>query len=506
MRQDKVLYYLAPAVFGAMLALFYGVHDYWLDDYEFSRFLNIGTGSENLLSLVAERWRTDSFRLCNFSVPPLLLLPRWFTALLMGAGWSAFLLLSLRLFRLSDWRSAWFAVGLLSVFPAWWSYLPTLSSNVNYIPSLLIGVVLLRIFINGNRLPCFVCLIAGFFAGWWHEGLSGPLIVSFLSVMILHKDLRTGSNMSLTAGLIAGFLVLNLNPGLIYRMNMANEYGELYSTGAVRMVNLMINCSLPLIVVLMAWICVPRLRRRALWQMVVIMMAASLALEAVTGIVRASFMSQYISCIAVVWVAAKAFRSRAVLTKNLLAVISGLTCVATFSCAVYGGIKVNGFNRAFIEASVTNPGSTKFVFAIMPGEAPTLALGKSPSMIYQLPAFNYVCPVEFDDILDTKVIPDEFADFMPGFNGWQQTESGNWRRGRALVMPYAGESTDIWRRLGAEVSYPVLGRIVTVVNALPFRGCDGNIYRAIVLNEQPPFMPEPADIRITREHGVFSFR
>lgn len=512
MKLRKTLYYLAPAVFGLLLALFYAVHAYWLDDWEFCRFFNIKADGSfglpdlaTLRSLLGERWRTDSFRLCNLAIPPLLLLPRWLTATLMGAIWYLFIILGLRLMRVNSWRSVWLAVGLMSVLPAWWAYLPTLSSNVNYVTSLLIAVCALWLLLRENGPGKVAAVFLGVLGGWWHEGLSAPLIAAFILVMWLHPQFRSKRNLWFTTGLIIGFMLLNVNPGFLYRLNMVGAADGMYSTGSLRLLNLAINCVLPAAFFFISLKFVPHITRTALWQALAATMAVSLMLEALTGIVRASFLSQYLSCLAVIWISSEAWHEKYKALKTMSAITGMVICVLTFGTAIFTGIKVDKFNHAYIEAHLNHPGETVFTSAVLPGEAHPLTMGKSPAMIYQLPAFHYVYPVDFATTLDTKVIPDIFADFEPGRNGWNTTLQGNWRKGFAFIMPYEGEAVDRWRRVGAEVTFPVIGKVRMVLNALPFRGADGNIYLAVIPNELPPYLPAPSDVRITLTHGFFSF-
>ena len=506
------LFYTAPALFGVLVAVFYGVHDYWLDDFEFSRFLSIGSDGSwslpdvaTLRSLVAERWRFDSFRLCNFAVPPLLLLPRWFTAAVMGVCWTAAAIVLMRLAQLRSPRAAWVVVGLMAVMPPWWAYLPTLSSNLNYVASLLVGAVFLDIFLRQRQIGWLPALISGIVTGWWHEGLSAPLIAAVVAVMMLFSDYRCRKNYMLLAGLVIGFIILNVNPGFLYRLRLAHGADTMYGSGVVTIINLAINCLLPATFLCISVFSARRLIRTPLWVTFFVIMAVSLLLEAASGIVRSSFMSQYISCVAVVWVASEAWWERFRRAKDVLAFMGGVVCTVTFIAAICDGIKVNAFNRRFIEANLNQAGQVVFADAIMPGEGSLLALGKSPAMMYQLPAFYYVYPSTYEDMIATKVIPAEFSDFIPGANGWQPTPAGNWHRGYAMVMPYDGEETDRWRRVEAEAQIPGLGPVRMVVNVLPFRATDGNVYQAVVLNEQPPYQPAPTDIRITRPHGIFSF-
>lgn len=502
----------APALFGVLVALFYGVHDYWLDDFEFARFVNLTADGgwslpsvAELRSLVGERWRYDSFRLCNFLIPPFLLLPRWLTAVLMGLCWFGFISIMNRLTGLRGRFAPWAVIGLMAVVPAWWAYLPTLSSNLNYVVTLLLGAWALTVFFSRSRLSAGAAFLLGALCGWWHEGLSGPLLVGFIPVMILHPEYRSRRNIGIVVGLAVGFLILNVNPGLLYRIRLAGGAEEMYSSGAVRLVNLLWNLILPIGFLLVSLCKARSLIRTPLWQCLALIMGASLAVEAATGIVRASFLSQYISCVAIVWVLVKAWSGCPLNVKRIVAATCGLVCVATFGCAISDGIMVNRFNRAFIRASIERPGEVVFAEALMTGEGNPAAMAKAGAMFYQLPAFNYVYPVDFPTILSTRVIPATFADFEPGHNGWTRTGQGNWRRCAALVLPYDGSADDHWRRVEADVDFPLFGRVRMVVNSLPFRGSDGRAYQAVVMNEQPPYLPNPTDVRIVRERGIYSF-
>ena len=505
------IYWIAPALFGVLVAVFYAVQDYWLDDYEFSRFLGMtAEGTMNLPDfltlkhLVAERWRFDSFRLCNFAIVPMLLLPRWATAALMGAGWFGFMMILLRLTGLTGHRAPWVVAGLMAMVPAWWAYLPTLSSNMNYVSSLLLGAMVVLIVLRRRKLNAACSLALGLLAGWWHEGLSAPLIAAVGALVVLKRDFRCRQNFLLLAGLIVGFVILDVNPGFLFRMRLAHGAETMYSGGAVAVVNLAINCVLPAFFVGITLICVPRLLRTPLWITFAALIIVSLALEAVSGIVRSSFVSQYFSCVAATWVAAEASYGRLKVEKTFLAVAAGAMMTTTFVAAISDGVKVNRFNRSFIDAVLRHPGEVVYADAVIPCEASPLSLGKAPAMIYQLPALHFVYPIAYEDIMTTKVIPRQYEDFVPEENGWDASPSGAWHRGYAFVLPYDGNVEDRWKRVEAEADIPGLGKVRMIVNVLPFRGTDGHTYRAVVHNEQPPYLPAPSDLRITMEHGIFS--
>ena len=174
---------------------------------------------ERLVSSVkicAHHWTFDTGRLANMATAPFLnYLPRWaFAIFSAGAVFLVFILgISLAKVPWISGRSALWMFAVCFVFP-WFDFLFTVVYAANYVWGISLGLLYLYFFLDRNRRRCPLVLLFLFsvLTGWWHEGLSVPLLCFIAAYISFRRSKPTSRQIVMGVGLLSGIIIIMLMP------------------------------------------------------------------------------------------------------------------------------------------------------------------------------------------------------------------------------------------------------------------------------------------------------
>lgn len=172
----------------------------------------------------AERFATNNIRLGGVLAPVLLAFPKWVGGSLMLLCASAIIFMTLRLADV-DWRrSALVPVYLFcfAVLIVCGDYLGELDFQLNYLPPTALYAMLLLWLREHSRFTLSrmsAAFVTAFVAGAWHEGLDVPVGAGLLFTMLRFRSFRRPEVWAITAGIVCGFILLCLSPGMRNRVN-----------------------------------------------------------------------------------------------------------------------------------------------------------------------------------------------------------------------------------------------------------------------------------------------
>lgn len=173
-----------------------------------------------------DHYMLDNGRLGNIVATPLLLLPKWIGSMialccLIFSIWG-----SLRLAGIYSIQSVLIPYALcmwMFLFP-WWENMGALTYQFNYLFSMALCTwLLLRLFKakpepTGVFFSGWQLFFLGLFAGCSHEGMSVPILVGLLFLLLVFKRARTSRYYYSIAGLFTGILILVMSPGMNIRV------------------------------------------------------------------------------------------------------------------------------------------------------------------------------------------------------------------------------------------------------------------------------------------------
>lgn len=159
---------------------------------------------------VLEHLRKDTARLCNVTVPFLLLFPKW---LVSGISLLTLLYSVCRAFRIADVdiRKSWLVsvgIGIWTLTFLWYDVMGDVVYQVNYLWSTALCLWWLPM-LNKRDIygPSFIFFIfLTLLIGLWHEGFTAPLFVSSGIMLIFYKKFRNA--ITLSAFLIFGICMI----------------------------------------------------------------------------------------------------------------------------------------------------------------------------------------------------------------------------------------------------------------------------------------------------------
>lgn len=168
-------------------------------------------------------WLHANGRLANlFAMLSLTFLPKWLTAVIMGAATWGMMALALRLGN--AWRdrtlAATAALAYIAVAYPWWDLMYTTDFNFNYPVATCAGLLFVYIWqryrgIRKGWVRAF-CLITAFIAGGFHESMGAPLLAAGLWLLVANR----GTNAALRlpkaplAAFGAGVALAFCSPGI----------------------------------------------------------------------------------------------------------------------------------------------------------------------------------------------------------------------------------------------------------------------------------------------------
>ena len=230
------------AIFTGILSLMFGLLLYlspaYVDD---AWYLEKSTGEpgswEYFVATVSNsyrHWQYDTGRLCNMvAIPFLALFPKWvFSIATAVAIWIIYLsgpyLAKTRYISIG---SAFWIFIVTFVFP-WFDFMMTVIFCCNYVWSVALAVIylfLLNRFAGKPSVSLLTNISLFIFAtvvGWWHEGISVPLLVSIAAYFACSKMVPKKSGWCMVAGLVCGVGLIVMMPA--FRLSVSDRVSVLF--------------------------------------------------------------------------------------------------------------------------------------------------------------------------------------------------------------------------------------------------------------------------------------
>lgn len=162
-----------------------------------------------------DHWTYDTGRLANMATAPFLaLFPRRIFALASIIALVMILLLGITLSK-SPWISGRAAIWILvvSFVLPWFEFLFTVVYASNYIWCAALGLLFFYLFVNDSFTTSSTALIfVGVLTGWWHEGMSVPLLCACLCYVASSGIRVTRRRWLMLGSLLAGILIIACMP------------------------------------------------------------------------------------------------------------------------------------------------------------------------------------------------------------------------------------------------------------------------------------------------------
>lgn len=218
--KSKAAYIFAAVILSVLFGWMFGITPLCADDLWYQTNVTGEPGTwERLVSSVkicAHHWTFDTGRLANMATAPFLnYLPRWVFAILSaGAVFIVFIRgISLAKVPWISGRSALWLLAVCFVFP-WFDFLFTVVYAANYVWGISLGLLYLYFYIDRNRgrCPSVLLLLFPVLTGWWHEGLSVPLICFIAAYMLSGRSKPTSKEIVMGVGLLSGIMIIMLMP------------------------------------------------------------------------------------------------------------------------------------------------------------------------------------------------------------------------------------------------------------------------------------------------------
>ena len=218
--KSKAAYIFAAVILSVLFGWMFGITPLCADDLWYQTNVTGEPGTwERLVSSVkicAHHWTFDTGRLANMATAPFLnYLPRWVFAILSaGAVFIVFIRgISLAKVPWISGRSALWLLAVCFVFP-WFDFLFTVVYAANYVWGISLGLLYLYFYIDRNRgrCPSVLLLLFSVLTGWWHEGLSVPLICFIAAYMLSGRSKPTSKEIVMGVGLLSGIMIIMLMP------------------------------------------------------------------------------------------------------------------------------------------------------------------------------------------------------------------------------------------------------------------------------------------------------
>lgn len=224
MKNATCLYAAASALLVAGYCIMFMLYPRFNDDLW---YLSNSTGApgsweyfRTTLMNCVDHWNWDTGRLCNVvSAPFLSLLPKWVYAVVTAVWLWAICMIGPKLARVSyssAGAAAWICC-VAFVFP-WLDYMFGIVYSINYVWAL--GIVMLALWLleKTGRVPMWALALLFFVAGWWHEGMSVPLLAGLMTYGILRKGRPSVRYRAACIALAAGIAVVVLLPAFWHQV------------------------------------------------------------------------------------------------------------------------------------------------------------------------------------------------------------------------------------------------------------------------------------------------
>lgn len=166
------------------------------------------------VSTAFDHWQWDVGRLSNMAATPFIgFFPKWVFGIFTGLWIFIILILGVKITKInfnSPAAAFWIAV-ILFVIP-WFDSLFTVIYAINYIWAAGLGLVVAFFFLQEDkkysRFRCIVLFLTAVCLGWWHEGLSVPLICAFFVYKLILRKRPSAMQWAIFAGLFFGISII----------------------------------------------------------------------------------------------------------------------------------------------------------------------------------------------------------------------------------------------------------------------------------------------------------
>ena len=126
--------------------------------------------------------------------------------------------------------AAFWILVVTFVFP-WFDFMLTIIYSINYVWALALAFVFLYFFIKyrssrASIEKCLLLFVFSYVIGWWHEGLSVPLLASILVYFFIERKFPDRTNAFMITGLACGILTIMCLPA--FRCSVNHRYSVLF--------------------------------------------------------------------------------------------------------------------------------------------------------------------------------------------------------------------------------------------------------------------------------------
>ncbi|MBQ2838401.1 MAG: hypothetical protein IJE73_01995 [Muribaculaceae bacterium] len=223
-RSQQWFYWGVIAMIAVAHILIYSIMPYTCDDYwymtplrDYCMGIDTSFPSEALWECWRYHYECDNIRLANVVFTFTLLIPKIIPSIISGLLVGVILWLSSKLSGLS-WRNPLLMMMLafmLSFMLPWYEEMFTQCFALNYIWSTALALWLAYIFFIKENCPHYIIMaLLGLVMGAWHEGIAGPLLVGFVTYLVVKRRAVNRQRIAMIIGLVAGLIWLAMAPGL----------------------------------------------------------------------------------------------------------------------------------------------------------------------------------------------------------------------------------------------------------------------------------------------------
>lgn len=220
----QTFFWGAIFVFTLIHIVIYVLMPYTCDDYwymtplrDYCMEIDLSFPADDLWECWTYHFYNDNIRLANIVFTFFLLIPKIIPSIISGLFVGVMLWLAAKVSGINGRNPLLMVIlaFLLSFMLPWYEQMFTLCFAFNYIWASVLALWLVYIFFyKENHFGVVVSFLLGFIMGAWHEGFSVPLLVGFVTYMILRHHLLNRSRIAIMLGLVVGLLWLASAPGL----------------------------------------------------------------------------------------------------------------------------------------------------------------------------------------------------------------------------------------------------------------------------------------------------
>lgn len=237
-RRNFGIYAAFTIILSAMFGVLLYISPAYVDD---AWYLENSTGApgswEYFVSTVSNsyrHWQYDTGRLCNMvAIPFLALFPKWvFSIVTAVAIWIIYISgpYLARTGYISIGSAFWIFV-VTFVFP-WFDFMMTVIFCCNYVWSVALAVIYLFLLDRFAGKPSLLTLanvsifLFAVLLGWWHEGVSVPLVVGCVTYFVCRRLMPNKSEWFMLIGLVCGVGLIVMMPA--FRLSVSDRESVLF--------------------------------------------------------------------------------------------------------------------------------------------------------------------------------------------------------------------------------------------------------------------------------------